>query len=129
MPNTLRDEVIQDGASAAGEHALNRLPELINESSDSPVDYNIFPRWISRHLPDFGISTAAKKYLYNGYQAASAASFSTIVGLLLTGTIMSAGWYVVLGILGLTILYALYNACLETFLPLLCAYPKIKQAT
>lgn len=90
MRAPLANGVIRDGANAAGEHALNTLHELINESSESLVDYNIFPRWISRHFPDFGISTAAKKYLYNGYQAASAAAFSTIVGLLITGTVVSA---------------------------------------
>jgi hypothetical protein len=97
MRAPLANGVIRDGANAAGEHALNTLHELINESSESLVDYNIFPRWISRHFPDFGISTAAKKYLYNGYQAASAAAFSTIVGLLITGTVVSTAWYIILG--------------------------------
>ncbi|MEC7030218.1 MAG: hypothetical protein VXW87_00915 [Pseudomonadota bacterium] len=108
MANKSTPEIIATKAgSKAAESSLEGVIDLNSTQAESLEEYNLFPDWLSKHLPDFGISVAAKKFIYRTYQVSTGTAFTTLVGLLIAGTIVGTFWYVAAAILGALVLYAI----------------------
>lgn len=103
----MSSSIIESAQRSAQKASLSGLGGLLNENDESTADYHIFPKWLSKHLPELGISNAAKKYLYNTFQVSSAASLATVINLLVAGTLAGVFWYITAGILALIVLHTI----------------------
>lgn len=108
MPSKSAQEIIaRKAGSKAAESSLEGVIDLNSTQAESLEEYNLFPGWLSKHLPDLGISVAAKKYIYRTYQVSTGTAFTTLIGLIIAGTIVGTFWYIAAAILGALILYAI----------------------